>query len=266
MDQGRKLAIRQCLWFCLSLLIADAMAAAPADCSFTLRVAAFGLWRLPGSQTQENAGDQLVLIRVAEKLQWCLSWESRDTNIARRQAMLKSGEADVLIGASMTPERAQFGWFSIPYRDEAVKLYVLSSDSEHYQLLNSFTALLEADGGLLAVRDAFLGEDYARVRTMLLQQQRVDEFDTYDQGRAMLLHKRGRILIAPDTFTDFLRQQQDHEIAELKWQPFRAPIYFMFSKKSISEQRVAEFNRELAKLLERGLPAIPSPQPAQKSH
>ncbi|MFX8385614.1 hypothetical protein ABTL78_19565, partial [Acinetobacter baumannii] len=91
----------------LILLVAGAwpVAGHASDCATTLRVAAHGVWREPNTHQQENGRDQQLLTRVAARLNWCLTWEERDTNITRRLTMIREGDVDVLIGASRTQER-----------------------------------------------------------------------------------------------------------------------------------------------------------------
>jgi polar amino acid transport system substrate-binding protein len=234
------------------LLLVAVMLSPPlsaADCGFTLRIAAHGVWREPHTAQYENQRDQVILTHVAQHLHWCLSWEQRETNITRRLAMIRDGEVDALIGASKTDERSVYSRFSSPYRDESVLLFVRDGDLAKYNAIDSFDALLESRAMLIAVRDSWLGPDYARHRQALLGTHRVDEVDTYVQGRGMLQLRRGDVLIAPDTFGDFLRVDPNQGISQLDWEPYRSPVYFMFSRKTISRDRVLEFNKALAEVM-----------------
>lgn len=225
------------------------MSASATECETTLRIASHGVWREANTAKQENSRDQLILSRVAVLLNWCLSWEERDTNITRRLAMIRDGEVDALIGASKTPDRASYSWFSNPYRDEAVQLFVRSGEHTNLRDVSSFDALLNSDSMLLALRDCWLGPDYARRRDELIAMHRVSEVDSYAQGRSMLLARRADVFIAPDTFSDFLHVESERGIEPLAWQPYRSPVYFMFSRKTVSLQQVKQFNEALAEVM-----------------
>lgn len=227
------------------LMAALSMAGHAADCGTTLRVAAHGVWREPQTSRYENQQDQIILQQVAGELHWCLDWEKRETNITRRLAMIRDGEVDVLIGASRTEERAAYSWFSVPYRDETVLLFVRNDQRDKFNGIRSFERLLNSGADLIAVRDCWLGSDYAEHRDELLAMHRVSEVDSYAQGRGMLQVGRGDIMIAPDTFSDYLRVQAESPIATLDWRPYRAPVYFMFSRKTVSPDQVKRFDGAL---------------------
>ena len=239
--------MRPIRWRAVLALVVGAlsMAARAADCGVTLRVAAHGVWHEPQTSRFENQQDQVILQQVAEDLHWCLDWEKRETNITRRLAMIRDGEVDMLIGASRTPDRAVYSWFSEPYRNEAVQLFVRVDERDKYNGIRSFDQLLSGNANLIALRDSFLGVDYARHRDELLAMHRVSEVDSYALGRSMLLAGRGDVLVAPDTFGDFLRVEHDPSVASLDWQPYRAPVYFMFSRKTVSPDQVKRFDAAL---------------------
>lgn len=219
------------------------------DCDTTIRVAAHGVWREPHTSSQENGRDQQILSRIAISLNWCLSWEERETNITRRLAMIRDGEVDVLIGASKTPDRNAYSWFSIPYRDESVQLFIRAGEQSNLQSITSFSALLDSQSTLLALRDCWLGPDYQHNRDELIAMHRVSEVDSYAQGRSMLLAKRADVFIAPDTFADFLRVEAERRIQPLDWRLYRSPVYFMFSRKTVSQVQVQKFNEVLAEVM-----------------
>jgi polar amino acid transport system substrate-binding protein len=243
---------RRVLAAVLNLLLPTALLA--ADCNRTLQVAATGLWGRQNAGEIELRLDQQWLEAIAADAGFCINTEHRETVIARRLAMLETGEVDVLVGASRTPEREQYARFSLPYRSETVLLYVRSDRLAQYQQLRSFTDLLALPVHWLAMRDSWLGPQFAAERARLLGDKQVSEFEAYPQGVTMLRYGRGELLLAPDTFGEYLKREQISDIVALASAMHSEPVHFMFSKISVSETELNRFNRALKRVQQRGGP------------
>ena len=239
----------------ISLLLTLVLMQEPAACERTLKVAASGVWGAQREQQlTESAIDQEWLNAIAEVAGFCLLAEGRETLIARRLALLESGTVDVLVGASRTPDRERYAWFSRPYRDERVLLFVRAEQRQQFQHVRQFNDLQQLSKPWLAVRDSWLGPAYAAARQDLLQSQRVFEFDAYPQGLAMLRYGRGHLLLAPDAFGYFLQQEAVHDIVPLPTVIHREPVFFMLSKASVTADELARFDQALLQVQkQRGL-------------
>ncbi|MFZ5842081.1 MAG: substrate-binding periplasmic protein [Pseudomonadota bacterium] len=226
-----------------------------AACERTLKVAASGVWGAQREQQlTESAIDQEWLRAIADSAGFCLQAESRETLIARRLALLESGVVDVLVGASRTPDRERYAWFSRPYRDERVLLFVRAEQRKQFQHVRQFADLQQLPLPWLAVRDSWLGPGYANARQQLLKNQRVFEFDAYPQGLAMLRYGRGHLLLAPDAFAHFLKQEAVSDIVSLPTVIHREPVFFMLSKASVTTDELARFDNALLQVQkQRGL-------------
>lgn len=232
--------------YVFSLLVALAYVDSAAACERTLKVAAAGVWgAMREQQLTESDIDQEWLQAIAGSAGFCLQAESRETLVARRLALLESGAVDVLVGASRTPERERFAWFSRAYRDERVLLFVRADQQQQFRQVLQFKDLQQLGVPWLAARDSWLGPAYASARQQLLQSQRVFEFDAYPQGLAMLRYGRGQLLLAPDAFAQFLKQQQVADIVPLPTVIHREPVYFMLSKASVTAGELARFDKAL---------------------
>lgn len=241
----------------LLLMVAEPSAAV---CQRKLAVAATGVWGSGIRQTEELLLDRQWLEAVASEAGFCLQQEQRETLINRRLAMLESGEIDLLVGASRTPDRERVGWFSTPYRVEQVLLFVRSDELRHYRHLQRFDQLLAMPLPWLAVRDSWLGPDYAAARAELLRTERVFEFDTFPQGLAMLRFGRGELLLAPDTFLRFLLRENVHDVAMLPTPLHSEPVHFMLSRASISQAEFDRFDAAVRQINARGGPPVVADQ------
>ncbi len=165
--------------------------------------------------------------------------------------MLRDGEIDLVYDASRIEERARYSWFSRMCRDEQVLLYIRREDAVRYELIHSFDDLLGSRAIIVALRNAWVGPDYARYRDTLLKTKRAYEVDQVAQGRGMLLMHHADVFIAPSAVTDYLKQQNEAGIVSLDWTVYKAPVYYLFSRKTVSAAQVEQFNHALAKVLQK---------------
>ncbi|NND45694.1 MAG: amino acid ABC transporter substrate-binding protein [Xanthomonadales bacterium] len=71
--------------------------------------------------------------------------------------MLREGEIDILGGATRTPEREQFAWFTEPYRDEQFSLFVAATRLDELRDM-SLEQMMNADLQIGVVEDYLYGE------------------------------------------------------------------------------------------------------------
>lgn len=229
-------------------------AASAAECARTLVVAATGLWNGAGSEAaMESRVDREWLDAIARESGICMQYDARETVIARRLALIESGNVDLLVGASKTPERERYAHFTLPYREETVLLFARAERAAQYQTLRQFSDLQALSVPWLAVRDSWLGPEFAAARKALLQRRQISEFDTFGQGVAMLRYGRGELLLAPDTFAQYLAREKIRDVVRLPSVLHREPVYFMLSKVSVSEAELNQINTAIRRLKPRGL-------------
>ena len=241
-------------WRMAWIAIGVSSATAATECSRTLTVAATGLWDSAGSAAaMESRVDREWLDAISRESGLCMQYETRETVIARRLALVESGNVDLLVGASKTPERERYAHFSLPYREESVLLFTRVERAAQYQHVQTFPDLQAVTVPWLAVRDSWLGPEFAAARKTLLQQRKISEFDTFGQGVAMLRYGRGELLLAPDTFAQYLEREKIRDVVRLPSVLHRESVYFMLSKASVSEAEVNQLNTAIRRLKPRGL-------------
>ncbi|MFU8831511.1 MAG: substrate-binding periplasmic protein, partial [Wenzhouxiangella sp.] len=75
-------------------------------------------------------------------------------NWASLLSLIRVGELDLLPGATRTPEREEFSWFSAPYREERFLIYVRAAEAEEWES-GSLETLLE-QGFRLGVTQGYI--------------------------------------------------------------------------------------------------------------
>ncbi|WJG10342.1 transporter substrate-binding domain-containing protein [Aliiglaciecola sp. LCG003] len=160
---------------------------------------------------------------------------------------LKQGQVDILLGASKTQPREEYAFFSEPYRSEEFSLYIRKDDQKRasYSDLDDFIAngskigvvsdyfygpriSILLDGS--ATSKQFVSGIMGELNIARLLDQDIDGFleDSF-VGASMLRRKGLSQYITPHGFT-------------IK----TGEIYVMFSKDSVEEQKVDEFNHKLS--------------------
>lgn len=162
--------------------------------------------------------------------------------------LLKEGNIDFVLGASKTADREEFAYFSEPYRQERFQLYVRRDDSAlSYDSLQAFVAaghkvgvvneyfygdevaaLYEDD----SLRDKFVGAIISELNMARLLDEEIDGLLEDSFVGASILRRKGLDkYIVPHTIS-----------------LGNSDVYVMFSKASVTEQQVQQFNTGLARL------------------
>lgn len=162
--------------------------------------------------------------------------------------MLKAGDVDFVLGASKTPDRESFAYFSEPYRQERFLLYVRKDDS--VQSYDSIKEFIKAGNKLGIVNEYYYGEDIAALYAdQQYRPQFVGAFIS-ELNMARLLDEEIDGLLE-DSFVGasiLRRKGLDKYIEPHGISLGSSDVFVMFSKKSVSEDQVAAFNQALQQL------------------
>lgn len=246
------------LFFCLS-----GQPVMAADCPTALRMAYNASWRPYVEVTDETIrGQDIDLIRqllsqVSSRLQLQFVPEKR------AMQMLQLGQVDMLFAASFTPQRAEFAWFSDPYRKEYNVVLV------HQQTLESFPELRNRDAFLALAQRKLIGAYnpagyYGDLFEQIKQQPEVKQrtLAVYEPERRLdlVISRRADFTIADSEAVQVdLAQRQD--AAQLNILPFylnEADIHLMLSKATVPKSCVLALNRQLIARGKTTLTADPS--------
>lgn len=230
---------------------ASTAAAMPAACKFTLGYEAWEPYQFMGLD-QKAAGLDIELINAVVKNMNCqlVTVQGAWMDLV---SQLREGKIDMLAGASRTAAREQFALFSAPYRQEQFQLFVLVSKTasmpettladfinkgrkigiiSEYYYGDVFDELYRDPAKKAAFVEASMGElNVARLIDNDIDGMLEDSF----VARSMLRRKGLSEQIGPH---GIVLQSND--------------VYVMFSKVSVPEDKVLQFNQALKNIRNSG--------------
>ena len=169
----------------------------------------------------------------------------------RAQVLLKRGVIDIMPAASVTEERSVYAYFSDPYRDEAVAMFVRSPDYEKYKDYNLKEAV-DKRLSLTAGLGGWYGPEYGKEKQRALDAG-VLRLNAETEARIQqLLNDRVDIVIA-DLYVGYHHAIEARRLNSIRPLPHilnSDPVHFMLSKKSVSSDFVESFNLALARVSE----------------
>ena len=166
--------------------------------------------------------------------------------------LLKDGDVDFVLGASKTEEREQFAYFSEPYRQERFQLYVRKEQAALPS--DSLKAFVEAGHKVGIVNEYYYGDEMAALYADdTLREQFVGAIIS-ELNMARLLDEEIDGLLE-DSFVGasiLRRKGLDKYIQPHSISLGSSEVYVMFSKASVTQAQVQQFNDGLAQLRNNG--------------
>ena len=226
---------------------------AHAACARALRTA-WSDWP-PYSMADEQGRpvglDIELLLRVAQEA-GCTIQFTGDVPAKRQLVLLQSGEQDIQLAASITPERETFAWFSPDYRHETVALLV-RHESANQLRIKDLAQLAEDDMAVVAPFNGWYGNAFAEVLPKLEKLGRLRLFKSTAQGLELLNTRRGDVLVGDLYSFLYVARQQGMPVPQpLPLVVNDDVVHFMFSKKSMSLQDVNALNDAIRRLKRSG--------------
>ncbi|RUO19661.1 amino acid ABC transporter substrate-binding protein [Aliidiomarina iranensis] len=166
---------------------------------------------------------------------------------------LQEGDIDFIMGASKTPAREEYAWFSIPYRNEQFSLFIRSEEAPRYPM-NDIEAFLAEGHKVGVVNEYFYGD------TM---QELMYESEYGDQFMGARLNELNMARLLDGEIDGFM---EDNLVAasiirRRSWNDAiqrhsiglpASEVYAMFSKSAVTEEEVMAFNGALRELTNNG--------------
>jgi polar amino acid transport system substrate-binding protein len=172
---------------------------------------------------------------------------------ARRQRQFEQGQLDLMLSASMTPERRRYARFSIAYRHETVGVFARAGMQRQFQHLSSFNALLRDKASLLAPKVGWYGASYARAQPTLAATGRLSTFINFSQGLRMLDAGRADLILGDTLALRHEAKQQGVAIGALPLVALRAPVHLMLNKSSTTQADLDHINAAITRLEQQGV-------------
>lgn len=167
---------------------------------------------------------------------------------------LEAGTLDIIPGAAFDEGRAQYAYFSIPYRIEEDAFFIRREDEKRFASGTSsaaFVTLLKTHHLRLGVMSGFVYTD-PLINAFLADPANASQIypgnNDLDNLRKLLNHEID-VFIADRIAgaTIIWRNKHDRDVTQLEID-IKTPIYFMFSKKSVFPETVAAFNQAIEEI------------------
>jgi polar amino acid transport system substrate-binding protein len=162
---------------------------------------------------------------------------------------LREGEIDLLGGATRTPAREEFAYFTDPYRDEQFTLYVTSNRLEELQD-KSFETLLEERMRFGVVEDYLYGDPVVGFQDDPQYQDRFQYSSMSEIIFSRLLDGEVDVIIE-DKYVgaSIIRHKSlSGTVSTHPWDLTSHPVSIMVSKASVDEAQFSRLNRSVQEL------------------
>ncbi|WP_163831945.1 substrate-binding periplasmic protein [Spartinivicinus ruber] len=165
----------------------------------------------------------------------------------RQVFWVKQGKLDIAAQASKTKKREAFAYFSQPYRQEYIAIYIRAQDQNKFNF-TKITELPDLKFRLGIRRGNYYGEAFNQLAQNSLYQQYIQKAETEQDNFLKLIANRidGFIGYPPGTEIDLKKAKVAAQIIR---HPMPAvdtgDIHVMFSKKAFDQTIVTRFNQSL---------------------
>lgn len=199
------------------------------------------------------SGLDLELAQAIVKEAGCTLQLLPELPTARRRLLFEQGGIDLLLAASITPERRRHARFSIPYRHESVGLFTRTSLLPRFQKVASLDALLALKLPLLAPKVGWYGASYARVQPTLAATGQLSTFINFQQGLRMLDAGRADLILGDGAAVRYEARRQGIAVSRLPLVVLRAPVHLMLNKDSTSQAQLDRLDAAIGRLERQGV-------------
>lgn len=236
------------LSLCLLALCATVASAKPCE-----RVLSMGWEPYEPYQYLENGkmkGLEIEIIQsVMEKIKCTIRYEQLPWK--RVLSEIEAGKIDFTAGASKLPEREIFAFYSSTYRHEAFTLFVRSDKIKQHNF-TSLTALGKTDFRLGIAQDYYYGEELAQLQT---EKKIITESVWTDKVnfQKLLNNRIDGFLIDPVVGKMIIQNDRNYsQIVNYPLDVITGDVYFIFSRSSITQEWMKEFDDNLKLLIQDG--------------
>jgi polar amino acid transport system substrate-binding protein len=252
---GQQLLVCSCLW----LLSQSVLATCPTEFRMPYNSSWLPYVKVAAAQV---SGTDIEFIRaVVTATGSRLKLESLPES--RALQYLAAGQVDLLFAASYTPERAQYAWFTVGYRQEKTVLVV------HPDLLRKYPPLATAEGFVaLASRKlvgafnpkGYYGELFEQLKQQPQVQQRTLAIFDPTQRLDLVLSQRADFTVVDQTaHRTFIAQHPAYQrLVELPFVLHQADVHLMLSKATVSQACLAKLDLSIQRQLARQ-PSVKAP-------
>lgn len=167
----------------------------------------------------------------------------------RALKMLETGGISLTSGASKTAEREAYAYFSDPYRDESVAIFVQKSKANQYTF-DSLSAFANAGLTIGTTRGYHYGDDFMGMIEKKAIKGKISESSSDEKSLKKLAAGRADVVLIDKYAGAALVKSMglSSKIVMHSLTLNSADIHFMFSMKSSSKDLVSKFNKALKEM------------------
>jgi len=228
----------------LAALLASLVPMSALACELTFGWEPWPPYQMPGDQAAGDApkGLDIDLVRLIGDRAGC-TITFQEVPWARHLKLLEHGKIDGALSATFTEDRTTYGWFTVPYRDELVRLVVRKDDAAILDL-HALPDIV-AHGMMIGMRNGFFyGDEVEALRSDPVTAGQFVAIDRMDTLIRMLDSKRVAALVG-DPFalvhSAMLMGLADHVVIhDLAIQD--TPVRFLLSRASVDDETVERLN------------------------
>jgi len=219
-----------------------------AECSKTILVGSTNdWWPYQYKIGDEIAGVDVDMIRAILDEAGC-RYKMRTFPWARLISEVEYGKVDLMMGASITKEREQWGNFSVAYRDEEVGILVRAKDFDKWNIIESFSDLKKYSTHVTMINGGYYGELWEQVKKDFS----VTEVTNTTQAYRMLLAARVDFIFAdPDAAAmAFKKLNIKEELKFINFKVMESKVHLLVNQKSITNEDLKAINAAIGRLQE----------------
>lgn len=241
----KALGLRAGLALCL-VVLAGAPAAAQ---SFSLKVGidTFEPYQMTG---EELSGIDIDLIRAVVK-QAGLTLEFAKAPWIRQLKQLESGEFDVLLDASKTPDRADYALWTDSYRQERTALICLKNNLPR---IKTFAQALASGLTIGVIKDAWYGQEVKDLLDKPENRNRIEAVSAGQLNRSKLAGGHLSLILDDPVALQYLVKLGKYQPVRVIQDVLDDDVYFMVSRKTVARHPdlLDRLNKVLALLKKNG--------------
>jgi len=244
------MAIRQVSFAILFAVLACSATWRGATANCTLRIGwePYGPYQFAGSDDRPTGADIVMMRAIAETIGCDAVFEEKPW--ARQLTELTHGMLDVALSASRTAEREEYAWFSVPYRQAEMAIFVRQGTASQYPL-SRLSDILDIDFQLGVIFGYYYGKEFEELKNQPAFAAHIDAAADYPINIRKLLHERIDGLLVDD-LNVMLAEARALGVADrIERHPLHIPgdeFHLMFSRRSVDPDIIAKVNRALEKM------------------
>jgi len=170
---------------------------------------------------------------------------------------VRAGQLDFALAATPEDSRREWAWFTVPYRKESLRLFMLRGDSQRWparSAIDQVRALLDEGGRLAVIRDFYYGPD---IEALLRDESLRDRFKVFSgvkESLASVLTGECDAFLA-DRLSAASAAYDAGALGRIGVSPgavYETDLSIMLSKESVPPETLEAFNEALTDMQESG--------------